>query len=155
MARILVGVDASTHSVEALRRASEEARWRDGHLEVVYAFAPREQMAAFPVPPQRGTDKTSADDDLRRANDRLGAWLEQLDVDLSALEVTWHVVPDRKPARALVERSADADLVVVGYRGHGGFRGLRLGSTSEQVVRHALCPVLVVRPSTKQPAEPA
>jgi|SRR5690625_4476175 len=151
MAKVLVGVDASTGSVEALRRAAEEARWRDYTLEVVYAYTPNDQFSAFPVPPPQ----RDSPEELRKANETLGTWLEQLDVDLSDLDVTWHVVANRRPARALIERSAGAELVVVGSRGHGGFRGLRLGSTSEQVVRHAMCSVLVARRSTHTPEEPA
>jgi nucleotide-binding universal stress UspA family protein len=56
----------------------------------------------------------------------------------------------RRPAKALVDRAAEADLVVVGSRGRGGFAGLRLGSVSEQVTRHAQCPVLVVRTKAKE-----
>ena len=145
MKRILVGVDASQHSLDALRQAVEEARLRGGTLEVLYAFEPPDSTTAFPILPEMGENHADVEVMRQHANDQLGAWLDETGVDLSDLEVTWTVVPDRKPSRALIERSADADLVVVGSRGRGGFAGLRLGSVSEQVTRHAQCPVLVVR----------
>jgi nucleotide-binding universal stress UspA family protein len=48
------------------------------------------------------------------------------------------------PAKVLIDLSDDADLVVVGGRGRGGFSGLRLGSVSQQVTQHARCPVVVL-----------
>ena len=150
MNRILVGIDASKDSVEALRRAAEEARMRGAALEVVHAFDPPDQTTAFPVPPERGRDKADLEKARDAANAKLGEWLKGLDVDLSDIKVEWSVVADKRPSRALVERSNDADLVVVGSRGRGGFAGLRLGSVSEQVARHAHSAVLVVRPSTSE-----
>lgn len=149
MTRILVGVDASEASVEALDRAAAEARWRDASLEVLYAFAPPEPMAAFPVPVERGTDVRDVEAEREKASRWLAEWIDGLDVDFSGIEVELSIVADRKPAHALVERSDGAELVVVGSRGRGGFAGLRLGSTSEQVTRHAHCPVLVVRDPKK------
>lgn len=148
MDRILVGVDASSGSVEALRRAADEARLHGATLEVLYAFEPPEQIAAFPVLPERGKDRRNLEQAEQEANRRVGQWLEDLDVKLSDIDVRWSVVPDQRPARALIDRSADADLVVVGARGRGGFRGLRLGSVSEQVARHSHSPVLVTRQKT-------
>lgn len=150
MTRIVVGVDASGGSVEALRRAAEEARWRDATLEVVHVFDPPAPVAAFPVPVDRGTDKVDVERARAKANDQLGRWLQDTDVDLDDLKVEWAVVADRHPAHALVERSDGAELMVVGSRGRGGFSGLRLGSVSEQVTRHAHCPVLVVRKHTRK-----
>lgn len=145
----MVGVDTSDASIHALRRAAEEARLRDVPLEVVYVFHPPEQITAFPVPPSKGSDTAPDVESKRREfTDRLGAWLEEVDVDLSGITCEWSVIADRRPSRALVERSADADLVVVGSRGRGGFAGLKLGSVSEQVTRHAKAPVMVIREST-------
>jgi nucleotide-binding universal stress UspA family protein len=61
-----------------------------------------------------------------------------------AVEVACHAVHGQ-PAEALIEASTGATMLVVGSRGRGGFSSLRLGSVSEQCVRHAFCPVLVVR----------
>lgn len=150
MTRILVGVDASDASVDALKRAAEEARWREATLEVVYIFEPEQHVTAFPVLPEHGSDK-APDLEKQRENARqnLGEWLGDIDVDFDGIEVEHSVLAERKIAQALIDRSKEADMVVVGSRGRGGFAGLRLGSVSEQVTRHAKCPVLVVRKSTR------
>jgi len=70
---------------------------------------------------------------------------EQVRAGHPALEVWAHAL-EGSPADLLVERSAQAALLVVGTRGRGGFTGLLLGSVSQQCVTHARCPVVVVRP---------
>ena len=55
------------------------------------------------------------------------------------------LVKQGNAAQVLIKQSADADLLVVGTRGRGGFRGLVLGSVSQHVAAYAKCPVTVVR----------
>ena len=58
-------------------------------------------------------------------------------------------VEARNPADALLDAARDAGLLVVGTRGHGGFKGLLLGSVSQQASHHAPCPVVIVPPPDK------
>jgi nucleotide-binding universal stress UspA family protein len=62
-----------------------------------------------------------------------------------AVDIRTAVEEGKNPAKALIERSKEADLVVVGSRGLGGFKGMLLGSVSQHLVAHAECPVVVVR----------
>jgi nucleotide-binding universal stress UspA family protein len=138
MSRIVVGVDASEHAKRALRWARDEARLRDAQLELVHALHQPDQglePAGLPMP---------SHDELVGAGDAL------LDELLDAEEVdgieVLRTVRSGSPAGVLCQAAREADLVVVGARGLGGFRGLLLGSVTQQVVAHASCPVVVVVP---------
>jgi len=74
--------------------------------------------------------------------ERLAGWSDKYPDVTVYREIT-----QRGPGPALVEASRDVQLVVVGSRGRGGFHGLLLGSTSQQLIYHAACPVMVVRPA--------
>ena len=80
---------------------------------------------------------------VTRAEETVAAALRDLDTEGLDIRV---VVTTDEPARALIDRSAFADLLVVGSRGRGGFRGLVLGSVSLRCALHASCPVTVVGP---------
>jgi nucleotide-binding universal stress UspA family protein len=164
--RIVVGVDASPGAKTALAWAAEEARLRQAVLQVVYAYHSQELTAPYYFPSQHalpGTmvggagepsqqemtatlqDRAEFEEAFRgRAEQLLEALLGELEATVSRLEVQPTVVAQRHPAEALVELSADADLLVVGSRGHGGFTELLLGSVSHAAVLHAVCPVVVV-----------
>jgi nucleotide-binding universal stress UspA family protein len=138
-ATVVVGTDGSEGSLAAVRLAAHEARLRQARLVVVCAWHPPVvgSIPAYGI----AAPVTETLDELRRAlQDTLAA--EGLGPD-SDLEVEPVVVQD-SAARALLDASAEADLCVVGTRGHGGFAGLVLGSVSHQVASHATCPVMVV-----------
>jgi nucleotide-binding universal stress UspA family protein len=136
---VVVGTDGSEGSLAAVRVAAEEARLRQGELVVICAWHPP-VVGSIPA---YGVGAPVADTlaELRQALEDTLA-VEGLGPDAD-LEVRAVVVQDNA-ARALLDAAAEADLVVVGTRGHGGFAGLVLGSVSHQVVSHAPCPVMVV-----------
>jgi nucleotide-binding universal stress UspA family protein len=131
--RIVVGVDGSTGSRRALRRAAEEVRAHGAALEVVTAWNLLDQVTATEFDPSHG-----------EAAARAG--LEEIvaaELGDGGPAATLRVVNDL-PARALLHGADGAWLLVVGSRGLGGFKGLLLGSVSQQVAHHARCPVLIV-----------
>jgi nucleotide-binding universal stress UspA family protein len=143
--RVLVGVDGSAPARAALELAVGEARLRDAVLEAVMAV----QLPDYAWIDPYGV-RVPEEDALKRAREKLDRMLAS--VDTEGLELDPVVTAVSAP-QALVDRSADCDLLVVGSRGHGGLRGLVLGSVSMQCVLHAHCPVTVVH-AQPEPAEP-
>ena len=143
--RVLVGVDGSAPARAALEFAVGEARLRDAVLEAVMAV----QLPDYAWIDPYGVH-VPEEDTLQRAREKLDRMLAS--VDTEGLELDPVVTAVSAP-QALVDRSADCDLLVVGSRGHGGLRGLVLGSVSMQCVLHAHCPVTVVH-AQPEPAEP-
>jgi nucleotide-binding universal stress UspA family protein len=178
MAKIVVGVDASPGALLALTWAANEARQRLATLEVVHAYhgqalaAPLYFPSTEALPTQATEGQRPPEQELaetaeerakfqaavrRQAEDLLDGLLRELRETVEGIDVRRTVVEDRHPAEALVELSEDADLLVVGSRGRGGFSTLLLGSVSHAVVLHARCPVVVI-PSgiaDRKPAPPA
>ena len=138
---IVLGNDGSTAAEPALRWALEQARVTGGRLQVVRGWT----MATAPRPDTQTVGYVPPLEDFE------AAVVKAIEADCAAIvaehpgvEVAY--VAKRGPAaNALLDCAESADLVVVGARGLGGFRGLALGSTSDQVIRHASCSVVVVR----------
>ena len=137
---IVVGVDGSPGSRKALTWAAAEAADHGADLVVVNVWE-------HTVPPPAGSvsvseryvpepSQTTAEDLMQVIKEELG---EDPPVRVQAQ------VKQGRPAKVLIEESANADLLVVGQRGHGGFAGLVLGSVSQHVAAYAKCPVTVVR----------
>ena len=123
--------------MNALEFAIEEARLRQGHLHVTYAY---------PVMERHVTGSTGKDyyDQVEADARTFMEGLMSKAPSTDGLEVEWLAVPGN-PAEVLIEESRGATLLVVGSRGVGGFMGLMMGSVSTQCVHHSHCPVLVVR----------
>jgi nucleotide-binding universal stress UspA family protein len=141
MSRIVVGVDASEHAKRALRWARDEARLRDAQLELVHAVH-QPDLAAMPavLPMPSHEELIEAGEAL--IDELLGG------EDVDGIEVL-RTVRSGGAAGVLCQAAREADLAVVGARGLGGFRGLLLGSVTQQVVAHASCPVVVVVPEER------
>ena len=146
--QIVVGVDGSQQARSALAWALDEARLRKWAVVVVHSYSiPPLLMApeAGPVGPPAIPDPGLIDSLANAAEKLLAREIEAADTD--DVSVEGRVVPG-PPADALIQQGRDANLLVVGTRGLGGFRELILGSVSDQVARHSPCPVVIV-PSRK------
>jgi nucleotide-binding universal stress UspA family protein len=139
---VVVGVDGSDCSREALRFAVEEARRRGAHLRIVSAWF-------VPVMTYAGGFAAGVDISVYRdAATAISTTAVEEARSIGRDIVIEAATPEDSPAAALLEAAEDADLVVVGSRGHGGFSSLLLGSVSQQVALHAPCPVTIVRHTT-------
>lgn len=125
MSEIVVGVDGSAGSKRALEWALAEAQLRQVGVRLVYGIAAR--PSAYPDEAMEMLSQALADVGGAPA----GVAVERAAQFGSAVEL-------------LLDQAQDAELLVVGTRGRGGFAGLVLGSVSQQVVQHAPCPVVVI-----------
>lgn len=137
--KIVVGVDGSESAQHALTWAIDEAKLRGARIQVVTAWfvAPMMYGAAGLMPPT-GTEQAlerEADEVASAAAGRA----RQAGVEADT------TVQVGQAAHILIGEAQNADLLVVGCRGHGGFTGLLLGSVSAQCAHHAPCPVVIVR----------
>ena len=135
MERIVVGVDGSTNAEVALRWALGEADLHGAEVVAVMAWDYLNQHHAD------GSDSFDPSYGSDEAREALRAVVRAVEPSRPVVE---RVVLDL-PARALIGVGADADLLVTGARGLGGFKGLLLGSVSERVLEEAPCPVAVLR----------
>ncbi|ULE33414.1 universal stress protein [Mycobacterium sp. IDR2000157661] len=133
---VLLGVDGSPASEEATAFAFDEASRRGVELVALHAWS---DVGVFPV---LGMDWHEYEDQGQEVlAERLAGWQERY----PDVHVQRRIVCDQ-PARWLVDASQQAQLVVIGSRGRGGFTGMVLGSVAAKVSRGAHAPVIVVRP---------
>jgi nucleotide-binding universal stress UspA family protein len=156
MGTIVVGVDGSPGSDAALRWALDEARLRGSKLRVVHAYeepqVPLSDVglgaAGIPAPPVAGRDdverlRASAEEQARSVIESalrrvVGEGAERPEIERAARAGS--------AAQTLIDSGRDAELLVLGSRGRGGFLGLLLGSVSQQCAHHPPCPVVILPP---------
>jgi nucleotide-binding universal stress UspA family protein len=135
--RIVVGVDGSQSSMAALQWAIRQAKLTGASVDAVMAWR---YPSTYGLAPMAGGE-TDLEGGARKA------LIDALN-EVSGLEPDVPVHPmviEGHPAEVLVAAAEDADLLVVGSRGHGAFASTVIGSVSINCVLHAHCPVLVLR----------
>lgn len=138
---VVVGVDGSPASAMAMAWAARYAKAMGAKVRVVMAW--HYPAAAGPAPIGVAPAAVSADVERSR-HEELDKAIAATFGDSPSVEIETKVVYGH-PSQILIDESKDADLLVVGNRGHGGFTGMLLGSVSTHCVTHASCPVTVVR----------
>lgn len=140
---LVVGVDGSETALAAVRWGAREAKLRDAKLELVSVWEIPISDVGFGYG-LGGVSKELLKGLEQNAEEILATAVEVAREASPDLEIETRTVEGRAAA-VLVGMAQDADLLVVGSRGMGGFRGLLLGSVSQQCVHHAACPVVIVR----------
>jgi nucleotide-binding universal stress UspA family protein len=139
MEKIIVGIDGSEPSMRALAWAVEEAKLHKATLRVVHAWFDPLIGNYFASPTAAVVE--AIEERGRILLEEAQATIDDGEGDLKVETLLVHGLG----AATLLQEAEDADLLVVGSRGRGGFKELVLGSVSHQVTQHARCPVVVVR----------
>jgi nucleotide-binding universal stress UspA family protein len=138
MKQIIVGVDGSENSKRALAWALEEARLRGTGVCLLHAWH-QVYSSGYPLVPVAYEPEIYE----KAAQELMAEMLEAVGAATAEVAVETKIVQGGA-ATALINAGHDAELLVVGARGTGGFLGLVLGSVATQVTSHAPCPVVVV-----------
>jgi universal stress protein A len=143
--RIVAPTDLSPHGKLAVESAVDYARAFKAEVHVLHVVVPQVYQSEMPemmMPPMQDISAER----VAAARKRLKEWRQSMP---KGVAIKTHVVESTRNADAAICEFADnmdADLIVIGSHGHTGLLHLLLGSTAEHVVRHAKCPVLVVKP---------
>jgi nucleotide-binding universal stress UspA family protein len=157
MGRIVVGVDGSEGSRHALHWAAEQATLRGSDLEVITTFEHHLPWRGLGADSSLGAAaaeaiRQEAEDRKAEATRHAQGLVDRMVAELDGPKAVATAVHSAHPAQTLIDRSRNADLLVVGSRGRGGFKTLMLGSVSQQCAQHAECPVVIIRPKPRNQA---
>ena len=146
--RIVVGVDGSASSLAALRWAVHQAELTGGTVDAVAAWQMPATMTGFGFAPVAAADGSELEQTAQRLLDQVVSKVARPEGGPAVRRLAVQGFP----APVLLGASVGADLLVLGRRGHGGFSGALLGSVGQHCVRHARCPVVIIRGDLAQAA---
>lgn len=139
--RIVVGVDGSGPSVEALQWAIRQAELTDATIDATIAWHYPLLVGGYAWPPFGMLEETDFEG---MAGKFLNESISKAIGDGDRPRIT-EVVREGDAAQVLIDQADGADLLVMGSRGHGGFTEALLGSVSQHCVHHSRCPVVIIR----------
>ena len=146
--KIVVGVDGSPSSRAALRWAVRQAALTSGTVDAIMAWHIPMALRTSAWAPIYVAEMSGFEEDARET---LGAIISDEVEPADEQRVTARVI-NGHPADVLLDAAANADLLVIGSRGHGSFADALLGSVGQYCVHHAHCPVLIVHGEPRRAA---
>lgn len=140
---IIVGIDGSAHSLNAYHWALDESRRRGAELTAVFAW----ETPLIGIPGAFDREELE-----QSAQQFLNGQLDAQPTETGGITVH-RVVAQGDPSASLIEacRQSDAEMLVLGSRGRGGFAGLLLGSVGQECAANAPCPVLICKANGDRP----
>jgi nucleotide-binding universal stress UspA family protein len=136
--KIVVGIDGSESSINALTWALQEAKRHSADVHVVHVWS-----LPLALDPMGGAIYSPFEEFRSAAQGVVTHALEKVKIFVGDTKVT-SAVEYGSASQHLLDAANTADMVVVGRRGHGGFLGLLIGSVAEQIAHHAKCPAVIV-----------
>jgi len=145
MASVVVGIDGSEASREALRWAAGEAKLRGASLRVVHTWS-RPYAVSGPNPQPERPVVGEEDNERRFAEELLDRELAATGVEVTGISIEPELV-EGPPAKTLLDAAQHADLLVIGSDRRPKLVDNPLGRVGRECVQHSSCPVVVVRPT--------
>lgn len=142
---VVVGVDGTGVAEKAIEMAFSEAKARGAKLRALHTWIDMQVQTSLAGLNASQTQWDDVEEDQKRL---LKEHLAPFVARYPEVEVE-EVITRERPVRALADAAVDAQLLVVGSHGRGGFRGMLLGSTSRALLQESPCPLMVVRPGTE------
>jgi nucleotide-binding universal stress UspA family protein len=150
---IIVGIDGSPESDAAVSWAAHDAAMRGIPLTVVHVESPA--AATWSQTPELEESAGEQQAEGRGLLAHASKIAQEAIADTAQVHITGELLSSATPVPTLVEHSKDAELIVVGSRGRGALSRSILGSVSAGLIRHAHCPVALIRQDDPQRPHPA